>query len=97
MHIDRILRLLAGAFTLISLALAHYHHPGWLWFTAFVGLNLFQTGFTTCCPMRTILDEPGVPKLARHIHCKRRNASRSCATTARDRSWEPWGSTASPP
>lgn len=62
MYIDRVLRLMAGSFTLISLALAHYHNPNWLWFTAFVGLNLFQSGFTNWCPMMTILEKLGVPK-----------------------------------
>ncbi|MBT1072674.1 YgaP family membrane protein [Pelotalea chapellei] len=63
MHIDRILRLMAGGFILTSLVLAHYHSPNWLWFTAFVGLNLFQSGFTNWCPMMYILERLGVPKL----------------------------------
>lgn len=63
MHIDRLLRLIAGSFTLISLALAHYHDPRWLWFTAFIGLNLLQSGFTNWCPMMTILKKLGVPEL----------------------------------
>lgn len=63
MYIDRLLRLIAGSFTLISLALAHYHDPRWLWFTAFIGLNLLQSGFTDWCPMMTILKKLGVSKL----------------------------------
>jgi hypothetical protein len=63
MYIDRLLRLIAGSFTLCSLALAHYHDPRWLWFTAFIGLNLLQSGFTNWCPMMAILDKFGVPKL----------------------------------
>ena len=63
MYIDRLLRLIAGTFVLLSLALAHFHHPNWLWFTAFVGLNLFQSGFTNWCPMMTILAKLGVPRL----------------------------------
>ena len=62
MYIDRLLRLIAGAFTLISLALAHYVDPRWLWFTAFIGLNLLQSGFTNWCPMMTILKKLGVPR-----------------------------------
>ncbi|GFO53365.1 sulfurtransferase [Geomonas sp. Red276] len=62
MYIDRALRLMAGFFTLLSLALAHYHDPRWLWFTAFVGLNLFQSGFTNWCPAMAILAKLGVPK-----------------------------------
>ncbi len=50
MYIDRMLRMIAGFFVLLSLALAHFHSPNWLWFTAFVGLNLFQSAFTNWCP-----------------------------------------------
>ena len=63
MHIDRMLRIIAGTFIIVSLLLAHFHHPNWLWFTGFVGLNLFQSGFTNWCPMITILEKLGVPKL----------------------------------
>jgi hypothetical protein len=59
MSIDRIILAVAGAFILISLALAHYHNPLWLWFTAFVGLNLFQSAFTGFCPMALILKKLG--------------------------------------
>lgn len=59
MSIDRIVLAVAGAFILISLALAHYHNPLWLWFTAFVGLNLFQSAFTGFCPMAMILKKMG--------------------------------------
>lgn len=62
MHIDRMLRIIAGTFVMISLALAHFHHPNWLWFTAFVGLNLFQSGFTNWCPMFYFLEKLGVPR-----------------------------------
>ena len=60
MHIERCLRLIAGFFVLLSLLLAHYHSPYWLWFTAFVGLNLLQSGFTNWCPMMSILRTLGV-------------------------------------
>jgi hypothetical protein len=60
MSVDRSLRLIAGAFVLASLALGHWVHPGWYWFTAFVGLNLFQSGFTNWCPMMTFLRKLGV-------------------------------------
>ncbi|MDP2913695.1 MAG: DUF2892 domain-containing protein [Candidatus Omnitrophota bacterium] len=46
---------IAGSFILISLVLAHYVSPMWLWFTTFVGLNLFQSAFTNWCPMMWIL------------------------------------------
>jgi hypothetical protein len=61
MTIDRYLRLVAGAFVMISLALGHWVHPGWYWFTAFVGLNLFQSAFTNWCPLVSILKWAGVP------------------------------------
>lgn len=62
MTIHRILRMMAGAFILLSLALAHYVNPKWLWFNAFVGLNLLQSAFTNWCPLMTILRKSGVPE-----------------------------------
>ena len=64
MHIERMLRAIAGTFILISVALAHYHHPYWLFFTAFVGLNLFQSALTNWCPMVWLLEKLGFP------HCQ---------------------------
>ncbi len=64
MTVDRILRLVAGLFVLLSLALAHFVHPNWLWFTAFVGANLLQSAFTNWCPLMTILRKLGVPEAA---------------------------------
>lgn len=55
MTINRYLRMIAGFFVMLSVALAHLHSPNWLYFTAFVGLNLFQSAFTNWCPMITIL------------------------------------------
>jgi hypothetical protein len=60
MTIERSLRLIAGAFILISLGLGHWVSPYWHLFTAFVGLNLFQSGFTNWCPMMTFLRKLGV-------------------------------------
>ena len=60
MTVERTLRLIAGAFVLISLALGTWVHPYWYWFTAFVGLNLLQSGFSDWCPMMTILRKLGV-------------------------------------
>jgi len=62
MTLHRILRLVAGAFVLLSLALAHFVSPKWLWFTAFVGLNLLQSAFTNWCPLITMLKKAGVPE-----------------------------------
>jgi hypothetical protein len=60
MTVDRYLRLIAGAFTLASLALGHWVNPNWYYFTAFVGLNLFQSAFTNWCPAMTLLKKLGV-------------------------------------
>ncbi len=60
MHVERALRLIAGTFILLSLLLAQLHSAHWLWFTAFVGLNLLQSGFTNWCPMMTFLKMAGM-------------------------------------
>jgi len=70
MYIDRMLRLIAGSFIILSLLLAHFHNQNWLWFTGFVGLNLFQSFFTNWCPMITFLNKLGVPRLPRESCCK---------------------------
>jgi predicted Kef-type K+ transport protein len=62
MNVTRTLHTVAGAFILISLALAHYVSPNWLYFTAFVGANLFQSGFTNWCMLSKILKKLGVPQ-----------------------------------
>jgi hypothetical protein len=62
MTIDRYLRLIAGFFVMLSVALGTWVHPYWFFFTAFVGLNLFQSAFTQWCPMITILRKLGVPE-----------------------------------
>jgi len=64
MNAERIIRIIAGCFILLSLSLGVegsplFHHQNWLWFTAFVGLNLFQSGFTTFCPLNNILAKFG--------------------------------------
>ena len=60
MTVERALRLIAGSFILLSLVLEHYVNSYWYLFTAFVGLNLFQSGFTNWCPMMTFLRKLGV-------------------------------------
>ena len=60
MTIERTLRLIAGLFVMVSLALGHWVNEYWYLFTAFVGLNLFQSGFTNWCPMMTFLRKLGV-------------------------------------
>lgn len=59
MKVDAALRAIAGSFVLLSLALGWWVHPGFYLFTAFVGLNLLQSGFTGWCPMMTILRKAG--------------------------------------
>jgi hypothetical protein len=61
MNVERILRLVAGFFVMSSVGLAvGLNEPRWLYFTAFVGLNLFQSAFSNWCPLMTILRKFGV-------------------------------------
>jgi len=60
MTINRYLRMIAGFFIVLSVVLSQFHSVNWLYFTAFVGLNLFQSAFTDWCPMITILRKLGV-------------------------------------
>ena len=66
MNVDRWLRLVAGFFVMLSLALGYWVHPYWYFFTAFVGLNLFQSAFTNWCPMMTFLRKLGVKDQVAH-------------------------------
>lgn len=56
------IHVIAGTFILVSLALGTWVHPYWYFFTAFVGLNLFQYGISKFCPMALILKAFGVPE-----------------------------------
>ncbi|MFA5292261.1 MAG: DUF2892 domain-containing protein [Phycisphaerae bacterium] len=60
MTIERVLRGVAGFFIVLSVLLAYFHSLYWLIFTAFVGVNLFQSAFTNWCPMITILKKLGM-------------------------------------
>jgi len=66
MTVERFVRIIAGFFIMLSLALAHFSGTvdmtrlSWLWFTAFVGFNLFQSGITRFCPMDIMLKKAGV-------------------------------------
>jgi hypothetical protein len=60
MSVERWLRLVAGTFVMVSLALGTWVNPNWYWFTAFVGANLFQSAFTNWCPLMTFLRKLGV-------------------------------------
>jgi len=65
MNAERIVRIVAGFFILLSLSLGVEASPlfvnqNFLWFTTFVGFNLFQSGFTQICPLNNILAKFGV-------------------------------------
>jgi Protein of unknown function (DUF2892) len=66
MTVERLVRIIAGFFIMLSLALAHFSGSvdltrlSWLWFTAFVGFNLFQSGITRFCPMDMMLKKAGI-------------------------------------
>ncbi len=60
MSMERWIRLIAGSFVILSVALAYLHSPYWLFFTLFVGLNLFQSALTRWCLMEKLLARLGV-------------------------------------
>ena len=60
MKLEHQIRLIAGSFILLSLALAHWVNHHWLWFTAFVGANLVQSSLTKWCLMEIILKKVGL-------------------------------------
>ncbi|MFO1371730.1 MAG: DUF2892 domain-containing protein [Candidatus Competibacteraceae bacterium] len=74
MNSERIIRIMAGSFVLLSLLLGApasplYHSSYWLWLTAFVGFNLFQSGLTQFCPAEVILWKLGVKKASEQTRC----------------------------
>ena len=60
MDVNRYLRLIAGGFVMLSVALGYSVHPAFFLFTAFVGLNLAQSAFSNWCPMMAFLRRLGV-------------------------------------
>ena len=60
MTLDSAVFRFAGFVVLLSLALAHWVHPGWLWLTAFAGLNMLQASFTGFCPAALVFKALGV-------------------------------------
>ena len=62
MNVDQMVRMIGGAFVAASVLAGMYLDPRFYWFTLFVGLNLFQSGFTKFCPMDSILKKLGVPE-----------------------------------
>jgi hypothetical protein len=74
MTTHRIVRIVAGFFVLLSLSLGVagsplFHSANWLWFTAFVGANLLQSGFTQFCPLEIVLKKLGVPETCGQSAC----------------------------
>jgi hypothetical protein len=67
MTINEGLRLIAGAFVLLSVVLGHYVSPYWFLFTAFVGLNLLQSAFSHWCPMMWVLEKAGFTHDVRRV------------------------------
>ncbi|MFN2382184.1 MAG: DUF2892 domain-containing protein [Guyparkeria sp.] len=70
MNTDRYVRIIAGLMILATLVLAHFTGQAdlgqlsWLWLTAFIGLNLFQSGITRFCPLDSILEKLGVRRVS---------------------------------
>jgi len=60
MKLEHAIRILAGSFVLVSLALAHWVSEWWLLLAAFVGVNLVQSAFTGFCPAEKVLVKLGV-------------------------------------
>ncbi|MCU0974888.1 MAG: DUF2892 domain-containing protein [Steroidobacteraceae bacterium] len=60
MTIDRAVLAMAGTMILLSLLLAHFLSPMWLWLTAFVGANLLQSSFTGFCPAAIVFRKFGL-------------------------------------
>ena len=76
MTVNRAVSVFAGLMIVASLALAHFtgqidlSHLSWLWLTAFVGLNLFQMGFTGFCPAATIFKALGFKQTEGAAACR---------------------------
>jgi hypothetical protein len=60
MTVDRTVHVMTGLMVMLSLALAHYFNPDWLWLTAFIGFSLAQSGVTGFCPLAFMLKKAGV-------------------------------------
>lgn len=60
MSIDRAVLAFAGLMVLLSLLLTHFVHPYFIWFTAFIGVNMLQSAFTGFCPAAMIFRKLGL-------------------------------------
>lgn len=56
---DKIIRVVAGSFIILSVSLGYFHSPYWFLFTLFVGVNLIQSAITGFCPLCKILAKLG--------------------------------------
>ncbi|MBP8065678.1 MAG: DUF2892 domain-containing protein [Aeromonadaceae bacterium] len=59
MNVENGVRVVAGSMLLLSLALTHWVHPGFVWLSVFVGINLIQSAFSGICPAATLLKKLG--------------------------------------
>ena len=73
MNVENGVRVVAGSMLLLSLALTHWVHPGFVWFSVFVGINLIQSAFSGICPAATLLKK--LNSLYGHRPC----ASKCCS------------------
>ena len=60
MTVQRAVLAFAGSMVLVSLVLTRLVHPGFIWLTAFVGVNMLQSAFTGFCPLAIILKKAGL-------------------------------------
>ena len=60
MNLDRSVMMFAGIMVLLSLILTQWHHPYWMWFTVFIGLNMIQASITGFCPVALLMKKVGI-------------------------------------
>ncbi len=60
MNLDRLVFTVAGIFVIASVLLSVFHSQYWLYFTAFVGLNMLQASFSGFCPLAVLLKKAGI-------------------------------------
>lgn len=60
MNSNRMVLAVAGTFIITTVTLGLWIHPNWLYFTAFIGLMLFQSAFTGFCPMNILFRKLGI-------------------------------------
>ncbi len=60
MNLDRSVFMFAGTMVLLSVVLTTWHHPYWVWFTVFIGVNMFQASITGFCPIAILMKKFGI-------------------------------------